>query len=270
MQDELGLNVYDLGARGYMPDLGRMMTIDPKAEQYLNQSSYVLSINNPVFFVDINGEGVETDYKVLKADAGKDEGKIVRADPNDGSENDATDRIVKTDKHDAVIKDSGGKAKSLIDNIKKGIVTEGMNMRTDNQIIKVGGVDQPSSSDVEKFLVAFSREILGGTEISGFGGFSPSDEKQNLMMVDPYKDNSYLHSYSPALGMYELKETLNGSIYLTSHFHTHDYKNGYEYENGLDNPSDDDSNAYQTRKDIFKISMPHYILSVNGKKEYKK
>ena len=62
LQDELGLNVYDLGARNYDPSIGRFFNYDPKAEKYSFQSAYAISINNPVFHVDINGEGVDNEY----------------------------------------------------------------------------------------------------------------------------------------------------------------------------------------------------------------
>lgn len=62
LQDELGLNLYDLGARNYDATLGKFMNIDPKAEQYSFQSTYAFANNNPILFVDINGEGVDGDY----------------------------------------------------------------------------------------------------------------------------------------------------------------------------------------------------------------
>lgn len=59
LQDELDLNWYDLGARNFDHALGRFMNVDPKAEQYNFQSPYAFANNNPVLFVDINGEGVD-------------------------------------------------------------------------------------------------------------------------------------------------------------------------------------------------------------------
>ncbi|WP_016988551.1 RHS repeat-associated core domain-containing protein [Flavobacterium sp. ACAM 123] len=55
LQDELGLNVYDYGARTYMPDLGRWMHIDPLAEKFPSQSPYVFTDNNPINLIDPDG-----------------------------------------------------------------------------------------------------------------------------------------------------------------------------------------------------------------------
>lgn len=55
LQDELGLNMYDYGARNYDPALGRWMNIDPLAEKYFDNSSYVYVINNPLLFIDPDG-----------------------------------------------------------------------------------------------------------------------------------------------------------------------------------------------------------------------
>ena len=61
------LNVYDYGARVYDPAAPRFWQVDPLAEKYQNQSVYVYADDNPVFFVDINGMGVETvDYIDIK------------------------------------------------------------------------------------------------------------------------------------------------------------------------------------------------------------
>ncbi|PWB20800.1 DUF6443 domain-containing protein [Flavobacterium sp. HTF] len=59
LQDELGLNMYDYGARNYDPALGRWMNIDPLAEKVFNFSPYTYAVNNPIYFVDPDGKQID-------------------------------------------------------------------------------------------------------------------------------------------------------------------------------------------------------------------
>jgi RHS repeat-associated protein len=54
-QDELGLNVYDYGARFYDPAIGRFWQTDPIAESSRRFSTYSYAVDNPVFFIDRDG-----------------------------------------------------------------------------------------------------------------------------------------------------------------------------------------------------------------------
>jgi RHS repeat-associated protein len=58
LQEELGLNDYDFGARNYDPALGRWMNIDPLAEKTTNISSYTYVADNPITNIDPDGNDI--------------------------------------------------------------------------------------------------------------------------------------------------------------------------------------------------------------------
>jgi len=60
LQDEHNLGWLDYGARMYMPEIGRFIRQDRFSEEYLNVTPYQYAANNPLLFVDINGDSIKT------------------------------------------------------------------------------------------------------------------------------------------------------------------------------------------------------------------
>ncbi|MBX2929414.1 MAG: RHS repeat-associated core domain-containing protein [Saprospiraceae bacterium] len=54
-----GLDLYDFGNRWQDPTLGRFTTVDRFAEKYAFQSAYVMAANDPMKFVDVNGDSIK-------------------------------------------------------------------------------------------------------------------------------------------------------------------------------------------------------------------
>ena len=58
LSEELGLNMYDFGARNYDAALGKWMNIDPLADAYFGLSPYNYVANNPILLNDFDGKKI--------------------------------------------------------------------------------------------------------------------------------------------------------------------------------------------------------------------
>lgn len=142
-------NVYDYGKRMYDPSIGRFLKIDRLAEKYHNLTPYSYAGNNPIYFVDIQGDSIKPNIVVVyskemnprKSQKGHDFGitKLKGATPSFNSTTKNVDLTVEIQ-------------------ITYSSILEEENFNKDNPGFK-NEVEQHETGHKDQILEAFSTEI---------------------------------------------------------------------------------------------------------------
>jgi|AGTN01.1.fsa_nt_gi hypothetical protein len=189
------------------------MSIDPLCEKYYWISPYVYVANNPIKFIDPDGRD------------------IYRFDDKSGTfhlmeaNKDATDKVMayRQDKKTGEWKQNSKwyQVKTRMDAIEKGILSDGMNFKTSNNLIKVGGENQASLGGVQNFIVDFSEMI--GVELSGYYLADKGTEKISNVHIGKYENNKYDKAYK-SYNLHKDRPALVNKVYEHTDYHTHPSK----------------------------------------------
>jgi hypothetical protein len=213
----------------------------------------VYAQNNPVLYMDINGEGVENDYKLNKKTG---EIKLVRRTE------DKFDRLLETDDNGNIQKygvgflipeSKRGKEKVAIDNISEGILKDGLNLQENSVRFEVNGENKPTLEEFNRFISEFTD--YKDKEIAGIQLARENSDKIERVRIFRYGGdndiprNTNIHSHTPENWF------ITKLKFLRAHFHTHPGSNHV--------PSDDDWKIKDNNRNI-----KYYIISDGYAKEY--
>ncbi len=273
-QKDLDWNIYDYGARMYMPDIGRWNAIDPLAGLYYSATPYNYVLNQPTQAVDPDGrmcagcEGYEDskDQQYAKPDFDYEQKYIGSgsSSPLDDYKLDENGKVVlyetTGDKFDRLLDDNGKE----IARVNKGFLSKGLNLLDEFNFFNASNPeDQRSYLSFIKKLSQFEGfpDGKGAREILGF--LTNSEDGVDDLLLVPFRGNSRI-SATWSVGQFLIKGSYDNSSnvyvldnvsYKLNHwFHTHPGRAGAT-SIGTGKPSKRDRDI---TRNTFKI--PGFIL----------
>ena len=207
-QFNFGTPYIDYGARQYDPILGRWFAQDPLSEKYYSIIPYAFCGNNPINFIDTDGMDIyRYDDKSgtfhLYQETDDDYDQIAQFRYN----KDTGEYELKTTRK--------GKIKVRMDNIEKGILSDGINLLTNSQVWSTNDV---SIEGFQNFIIDYSDMVgreMGGYYYTGIGG---TDIK--YINSGMGKNNTRTMSY-PGSGIFSVRRDLYDKVTPHTNWHTH-------------------------------------------------
>jgi len=247
-----GLDEYYSVFRNYYPAIMRTTTIDPHAENYYDTSPYAWAGNNPILNIDPNGMDVyRYDDKTGEF--------ILRQETEDNFDQVGKFKYDKKTGEYTLKTNKKGEAKTRIDNVEKGILSDGINFKENNNIIAVGGEGQASVGGVEAFAVNLSDMV--SKEIGGAYFSKDGSSETTHVSIGRYVNNKFdeTRGHGQNFGSYPHLRGDYNKFSLTGFFHTHPSRGNISVSDRT-RPSGKD---LESRNKDLKLnpSMQFYILT---------
>jgi RHS repeat-associated protein len=167
-------NVYDYGARIYDSRLGRWLSVDGRAKDYVPFSPYIFALNSPIYFKDADGN-VVVDGK----------GNPVTVSVTQASDGTAT----------ATFEFAEGTSQEVIDNFNNNagrVIKSMIQTKTGRQIVD----EMIKIKDHVKIEISDERPIgedgnlkFGDTDIEAYGEDAKSGEPYKVLIIKIYHKN---------------------------------------------------------------------------------
>jgi RHS repeat-associated protein len=196
-QDELGLGWLDFGRRMYQPDIGRFMVHDRFTEKFFMLSPYQFAANNPLSFIDINGDSIVNITRSGQNIA------IENSPSEEGGEN-FTNTI--TLESDVSMED--------VSDYSAGIVNDAMVAIGDNSVVVSSGTRTPEQQADAMYFNLETGTVAGEKKTYGPGGDKVIDtyvqaKAETKEVTNSCGEVSCVPNYSPSQIKQKMVDKIN-------------------------------------------------------------